>query len=191
MLCPTCGGAVRLNFNQEVIVEMFEGLRSVANVHPLFVHFPIALLLTSVVLFFAGKFINRDEFLTVAKWDLILGSLAGVVTVITGFIAASTLPHNEDIHQAMLIHLKIMVLVVLISLSLSGYLLYLKDLLAIKKNVAFLVGLILMAALLTIGADYGGKMVFKYGAGTELFQKLNPESGHNHDDDHSHSEGDH
>lgn len=167
-------------------MEIFEGFRSVANVHPLFVHFPIALLLSSVALFFAGTFINRNELLTVAKWDLILGSFSGVVTVITGFIAAGTLPHNEDIHQAMLTHMKIMVVVVLLSLSLSGYILYLKDLLAIKKNVTFRVGLILMAALLTIGADYGGKMVFKYGAGTELFQKLNPESRHNHDQNHPH-----
>ncbi len=170
-------------------MQIFEGLKSVANVHPLFVHFPIALLLTSVALFFTGKLINRDEFLTVAKWDLILGSLSGVVTVITGFIAANTLPHNNDIHQAMTIHLRIMVPVVLLSLSLSGYILYLKDLLAIKENVYFFIGLILMAALLTIGADYGGKMVFKFGAGTELFKKMNPEPEDSHDRNHSHKGG--
>lgn len=52
-----------------------------------------------------------------------------------------------------------------------------------------------MIALLAIGADYGGKMVFKYGAGTELFSKVNPdiEEGHKHDhahdNQHGHSEG--
>ena len=172
-------------------MEIFEGLKSVANVHPLFVHFPIALLLTSVALFFTGKVINRDEFLTVAKWDLLLGSLSGVVTVVTGFIAANTLPHNNDIHQAMTTHRIIMILVVLISLSLSGYAMYQRNLSDIKKNVYFFVGLILMAALLTIGADYGGKMVFKYGAGTELFKKMNPEPEHSHDDNHSHTKEEH
>ncbi len=172
-------------------MEIFEGLKSVANVHPLFVHFPIALLITSVALFFTGKVINRDEFLTVAKWDLLLGSLSGVVTVVTGFIAAITLPHNNDIHQAMTIHLRFMILVVLLSVSLSAYVMFQRNLSDIKKNNLFLFGLILMAALLTIGADYGGKMVFKYGAGTELFIKMNPEPEHGHNDNHSHSEGGH
>ena len=172
-------------------MEIFEGLRSVANVHPLFVHFPIALLLTSVAFFFAGKLMNKDEFLTVAKWNLLLGSLSAVVTAVTGFIAASTLPHNNDIHQAMTTHWRIMILVVLLSLSLSGYTLYQRNLSELKKKIPFFFGLILMAALLTIGADYGGKMVFKYGAGTELFKKMNPEPKHDHNDNHSHSEGGH
>ena len=59
------------------------------------------------------------------------------------------------------------------------------------KNIYFLVGLVLMAALLTIGADYGGKMVFKYGAGTELLlqKSLNVERGS--DDKDKDEKGDH
>lgn len=165
-------------------MELFEGLKAVANIHPLFVHFPIALLLLAVFLFFAGKFVCKKEFIISAKWDLVFGAFSGLATIATGFIAANTLPHNEEIHRAMISHRNIMILAVFLSLNLCGYIFYRKDLLAVVKNIYFLVGLVLMAALLTIGADYGGKMVFKYGAGTELFlqKSLKIEQGSNYND---------
>lgn len=166
-------------------MDLFEGLQAVANIHPLFVHFPIALLLLSVALFFAGKFVCKKEFIVSAKWNLVFGAFSGLVTIVTGFIAANTLPHNEEIHQAMISHRNIMILAVFLSLNLCGYIFYRKDLLVAVKNTYFLVGLVLMAALIMIGADYGGKMVFKYGAGTELLLKLNPETEHSHNSEQS------
>ncbi len=162
-------------------MNIFEGLKAVPNVHPLFVHFPIALLLIAVYLFFAGIVFRKDEFLISAKWNLLLGSIFGIITVITGFLAESTLPHNQEIHQAMEIHEKIMITTVILALGLAGYLFYKKDLACVREQVFFRIGLIIMAVLLAVGADYGGKMVFKYGAGTELFIKANPDAGHDHD----------
>ena len=99
-------------------MDLFEGFQAVANIHPLFVHFPIALLLLSVALFFAGKFVCKKEFIISAKWNLVFGAFSGLVTIVTGFIAASTLPHNEEIHKAMISHRNIMILAVFLSLNL-------------------------------------------------------------------------
>ncbi len=164
-------------------MNILEGLQAVPNVHPLFVHFPIALLMIGGVLFFACYFFDMREMLITAKWNLILGSLASVAAVITGLIAASTIPHNQEIHEAMTIHRNFMIVVALLSLSLGGYLYLKKEVFAMHKNLIFLGCLALMLGLLTVGADFGGKMVFKYGAGTELFKKVNQESegGHDHE----------
>lgn len=159
-------------------MNLLEGLQSVANVHPLFVHFPIALLMVAGVLFFACYFFDIREMPVVAKWNLIFGSLSTVAAVVTGLLAASTVPHSHEIHEAMIVHRNIMATVALLSLGLGGYLYFKKDVFLIQKNLLFLLALGLMMGLLTVGADYGGKMVFKYGAGTELFKELNPDTGH-------------
>lgn len=158
-------------------MNIFEGLQAAANVHPLFVHFPIALLMMAGVLFIACYFMELPELRIAAKWNLILGSLSAAAAVITGFIAANTLPHNQEIHEAMLMHRNIMVPATLLSLALGGYLFFKKDPSLINKQKVFLAVLILTLGLLAVGADYGGKMVFKYGAGTELFKKTNQEEG--------------
>lgn len=161
-------------------MNIFEGLQAAANVHPLFVHFPIALLMIAGVLFIVCYFMDLPELQVAAKWNLILGSLSTIAAGITGFIAANNLPHNQEIHEAMLIHRNIMVPATLLSLGLGGYLFLKKDLSLIHKQKVFLAALILTLGLLAVGADYGGKMVFKYGAGTQLFKKINAEEGVGH-----------
>ena len=168
-------------------MKLFEGLKTLPNIHPLFVHFPIALLLTSLFLFVLALSIKRNQIFTIAKWNLIIGTLSGVITVITGFIAARSVPHNHEIHMAMITHRNLMLTTVIISLALSIYIFDKKECLPGKKGIIFLIGTILMAACLTIGADFGGKMVFKYGVATELYLKLNPEI----DSNDQHQEHDH
>lgn len=47
------------------------------RLHPMVVHFPIALLFTSVLFDAAGAWFKRDNFLDGALWLLILGLLWG------------------------------------------------------------------------------------------------------------------
>lgn len=169
-------------------MNILEGLQSVSNIHPIIVHFPIGLLIISTLFFIAGHFIKpNNELIITGKWTLIMGSLFALLAVITGLLAASTLPHDEEIHHAMTIHRNILIPVMIIALSLAGYIFFQKDLSNIKRGNLFLSGLIIMSGLLVLGADYGGQMVFKYGAGTALYEKLNPET----EDEHNHQHGDH
>jgi uncharacterized membrane protein len=62
------------------------------NIHPLLVHFPIALLLTSVALSWAGLIWKGPGFQKAAWYTLLLGLAGTVVTVITGLIAAQSVP---------------------------------------------------------------------------------------------------
>lgn len=164
-------------------MPILEGIKSAANIHPLFVHFPIALLFASTGLFYLSFFIKNNEIISTAKWCLLLGTLAGIITAVTGVMAEKTLPHNQDIHDAMEIHEKIMLSTIFIAAALSIFLLYKKDIEKVRRDIIFLIGLFIMTSLLGIGADYGAKMVFKYGAGTELFLRFRQlEDSFNQDD---------
>ena len=52
--------------------------------HPMLVHFPIALLFTSVLFDAGGAWFKRDSFRDGALWLLILGLLGGVAAAIAG-----------------------------------------------------------------------------------------------------------
>ena len=79
----------------------------VPNWHPVFVHFPIALVLVSVGLHLVAPWLParwREHCLVVAQWNLWLAAAAVVVTVATGWQAFNSVDHDDAGHAAMLEH---------------------------------------------------------------------------------------
>jgi uncharacterized membrane protein len=75
-----------------------------AELHPIVVHFPIALLITSVALDFAGCFLHRAGLTTAATWCLLLGVPGAYAALFSGFLS------ERDVALAMagsLLYLKI------------------------------------------------------------------------------------
>jgi uncharacterized membrane protein len=58
-----------------------------AELHPIVVHFPIALLITSVALDFAGVILRRAGLTTAATWCLILGVPGAFAALFSGFLS--------------------------------------------------------------------------------------------------------
>jgi len=76
------------------------------NLHPLFVHFTVALLLVAT-LFHLLAWVDgarRTQWLTVARWNLWLGAAATVGTALTGLYAFHTVAHDAPSHAAMTDH---------------------------------------------------------------------------------------
>ncbi|MDP6684748.1 MAG: DUF2231 domain-containing protein [Candidatus Marinimicrobia bacterium] len=68
----------------------------ITAVHPLFIHFPIALLSCGYlfdILFIVSK---KDEFESVGWWNLCLGMISSFFSLITGFIADWEYGHFEN-----------------------------------------------------------------------------------------------
>lgn len=57
-----------------------------AELHPIIVHFPIALLIVSVALDFAGIFLRRAGLTTAATWCLVLGVPGAVAALGSGWL---------------------------------------------------------------------------------------------------------
>lgn len=153
-----------------MIETVLPGLSAIQNIHPMFVHFPIAFFLGAFAM--EGLAVLRDEkFHLVATWMLYLGTLSAVVTATTGFlamyqIAAASGGHHAPGHEFIHIHRNWMVSVTTIGVLLSIYLFWIN-----KKGRwrfhrwRFFGGLLLLSMLLTLGADRGARLVFEFGRG--------------------------
>jgi len=148
------------------------------NLHPLIVHFPIALLFTAALVDTLGMIMRSDDFLRKGAFSLyLLGGLAVVVTWFTGKEAADSvflatdanalLTEHADLGDYMLYFFGAYVLIRLLMFSLS------------LESRTSLRGLVWLIGLGGIGltwftAEHGAELVFKYGAGVQAVSTETP-----------------
>lgn len=157
----------------------------IPNWHPIFVHFTVALLSISVVLFVAVRFVGdeklRHQWETVAQWNLWLGAIVTVLTVAMGVVAYNTVAHDTPSHAAMTEHRNWAIVTSVLFLCLAAWS-------AIRArggqgiNTVMLVGLLIAGGLLAGTAWRGGEVVYRYGLGVMSLPKT---------DDHGHSGNEH
>jgi uncharacterized membrane protein len=168
----------------EIFASFLPGIAALDNIHPLLVHFPITLL----VLFFCADTIGG--LLTKPKWRefatplLYIGTIAAIVTVIAGFQAAYSAPHNDATHAIMLRHQAFGIAVTLIALTLSIRRFFADEGFILKKTYGYFALSSLLIILLTFGADLGGFMVYQHGVAVAPVMQSTPaprpEHQHNH-----------
>ena len=142
----------------------FEGVKELVNLHPLFTHFPIALLLASVGFYLLGLLFKKEHFLKTGQWTLYFGTLGALAAVWTGLQAANAVPHDETSHPILMAHQYLGITVLVLGVLLSVWLLISKKSLP-KARVIFMGGLLLIAVLLLQQVDFGGRLVFFHGVG--------------------------
>ncbi len=154
------------------------GLTSMDNIHPLLVHFPIAFLLAFFALDVVGTLLKNPQWRSVASWLLYLGTIAAVFTVTAGFLAANTVAHGENIHAIMERHEYIGISVLTLATVLSLWRIKSGGLIQGGANALFIILAALLCVLLSLGADLGGLMVYKYGVAVEVV--IVPDNHHEH-----------
>src|ERR1700722_7113977 len=96
---------------------MLPGLRAALNYHPMFVHFPIVLWLAALLFQVLALRRSSDEMQRVGTWMLYLGTLAAIVTVLTGLAAENSVPPG-DAMRAVGIHETLMLVSTSLALAL-------------------------------------------------------------------------
>jgi|GEM_PF-694594 len=142
-----------------------QGAGELLNIHPLFTHFPVALLLFSAAFYFSGTLLRKHHFFPVGKWLLYSGVLTVIPAVWTGLRAAEGVPHNEEIHQIMIRHQYLGLALLALSAILSLWLFFSRSDMPSRGRIVFLAGLGVMSAMVLQQADFGGRMVFLNGVG--------------------------
>ena len=142
-----------------------QGAMELINVHPLFVHFPIALLMACVVFYIVGIIFKKGNLLIAGKWTLYLGTLSATFAVWTGLRAAETVEHGGGTHQIMMAHQYLGITILVSSVVLSLWLLFSKTNVPAKGRTFFVLALLVQAAILIQQADFGGRMIFLNGVG--------------------------
>ncbi len=148
------------------------GFESLLNVHPLFVHFPIAITILALVFEGAAR-LNREKFpLAIATALIYSAALTAIVTVLTGFNAADTLGHDSPGHDLVHTHREFMLFytALIVVLALGNFIITKRagDRLASTWGKVFRPGLLIMATVMLVwGSDMGGQLVFKHAMGIQ------------------------
>lgn len=157
----------------------FEGFSELINVHPLFVPFPIALLLSSLAFYVLGIVIRKEALTTTGQWTLYLGTVAAAVTVWTGLQAEETVPHGGASHALMTAHEYLGFVILTLAIILSLWTIFSRSSLPKKGRFLFLLLHLLLALVVIQSSDLGGRMAFLQGVGVgrkSMLQQLTPDA---------------
>ena len=137
--------------------------------HPLVVHFPIALLIASLLFDAVGWWWKRPAFTEAALGIQTLGVLGAIVAVITGNQAEEAVERIPGIHDVLEQHEtlgQILLWAGLVVVALRFFFFWRRML--GQPTKAFLMVLSLgLAILVGVTGYYGGKLVYEFGAGVD------------------------
>lgn len=145
--------------------NLLPGWAAAPNHHPAFVHFPIVLWLTALLFEIFAVARRNDPAHRAAVWLLWLGTLGGTLAVYTGLSAGKTVP--ASVGPVLEAHEQLMLVGYFLALGLSAFALLAGRRLTHGLKVVVLVGLLILAVLVTLGADRGAEMVYRYGLGVD------------------------
>jgi uncharacterized membrane protein len=149
-----------------VLGHFFPGADHLQNPHPLVVHFPIAFLYGAALLYFIAWLAGSDSIAWTALWFLVLGLLSAAVAVGTGWWGAGGVMLDPSVKENVLEpHLRLMLATSAIAALLTLWAIVKRPMPASASRYLFLFGLLVMIALMTKGADFGGIMVYDYNGG--------------------------
>jgi len=148
-----------------VIERLLPGAAHLQNIHPLFVHFPIALLSAAVLFYLIAWIAKSDRLAGVAFTTLLAGTVAGGATIATGLYADEGVMVARSVRSALLEQHEILML------TTGGFAIVLSVWAFVQRpfprrfRALFVILLFVMFGVMIKGADDGGRMVYDYNAG--------------------------
>ncbi len=163
------------------------------NIHPYFVHFPIALLSVGLLWDLLGILLKKESFKNAGWWAQLFGTAAIIITAITGLIAANTVVHNDAAHEIMETHETIGLIVTGVFIVLFLWRSFLKTAIPSQRlqQIIYLVIGGLAVATMLYSAHLGGKLVYEFGVGGSAVQQSTQPHPHNEANEEHEHEGDH
>ncbi len=134
-----------------------------AKLHPLLVHFPVALLATGTLFEFYGKFQKEEAAVIAARFNLLLGFWTALAAAVAGVLGALSLDVKPKFKTALVLHAEF----ASATLVLFAAALLVRRFWKGKAGTFFY--FVLLAAGLTcvLSAGYwGGEMVHRFGVAT-------------------------
>ncbi len=145
---------------------LLPGAQHVQNIHPLIVHFPIALLFGAALLYVLAWLAPRwESWGWTGLWMLGLGTAGAAAAVASGLYAADGVMVAPSVRDRLVLnheHIRIGVLGLSVILFIWAWI---ARPIPRRGGLVFLFLLLVLLGALTVGADYGGRMVYDYNAG--------------------------
>ncbi len=134
-------------------------------IHPMLVHFPIALLSASVLFELLAQRWRQEECRVAGLYTLVLGLAGALVSVASGAMAEEAVEHSGVPERILEIHETLgfatfWMFAGLLGLRVSTWLGWIRE----RPLVSLVLGLVGVAVLF-VSSYYGGSLVYEYGAG--------------------------
>ncbi len=135
------------------------------NLHPLLTHFPIALLLSSVAFYWAGLRWKERGLDKASSYTLWLGLAGTVVTIISGLVAAQSIPLDSPAMQTLTTH-KFLGIATFVIFSIQALCAWRsKGIYSPAKLVLHTIIQLSGVALIIAVGYFGGELVYTFGIG--------------------------
>ncbi len=141
---------------------MLPGLKSMLNIHPLFVHFPIAFWFAALLFEILAIWRSNDELHRTAVRLLYLGTLCAFAAAFTGWLAQSSVEPSIEIQRVFDIHETLMLIATSLASALSIYCFAKRANFTAAARRILLSGLIALAIVTIVGTDRGAQLVYQY-----------------------------
>jgi uncharacterized membrane protein len=141
---------------------MLPGLKSMLNLHPLFVHFPIAFWFGALLFEILAMWRSNNDLHRTAVRLLYLGTLAAFAAAFTGWLAQSSVEPSLTIQRVFDIHETLMLIATSLASALSIYCFAKRADFSANSRRILLAGLIALAIVTIIGTDRGAQLVYQY-----------------------------
>lgn len=140
------------------------------NLHPLFVHYPVALLLLVPLVDLIGIIRREEWYHRASLLVLFLGVLGAVAAVMTGLLAEESVPHaSEAAHELLETHEALALTTLGVAVAILLWRVGVRRRQARGTLLAILAAeIILLGGLVAATGYFGGELVFEHGVGTAL-----------------------
>ncbi len=163
----------------------------IPNLHPIFVHFTVALLSLAVGFHIICHFLSdgklKQQFYIMARWDLWLGTGFGIITAVAGWVAYNSVAHDAPSHVAMTDHRDWALVTLGLFIILAGWSLWSERQQRLPSKL-FLVALLIGGVLLASTAWRGAENVYRYGLGVMSLPQAEGESHSHHHEEFEHGQ---
>lgn len=132
-------------------------------IHPALVHFPIALIIFSVVAEFLGILLRNRSLLAAALWSLMGGVIMTAAAIAAGYYDMNRASLTEEVDGYVHLHLRIGWVILAAAVILAGWRWMAREQLNQGKGISYRFAAVLIAALIAFQAWYGGEMVYAHG----------------------------
>jgi len=148
-----------------MLETLLPGVQHLQNIHPLVVHFPIAFLMGAALFYGLAWLLKSDRLAFTGFVVLVLGTVCAAAAVGTGLYGEEGVMVSRSVREHLLNpHKKFMLATLGLSVILTAWAMASRPF-PKKARAIFLILFLVLVAMMSIGADYGARMVYDYNAG--------------------------
>ena len=144
--------------------ELFPGLTSAPNLHPMVVHFPIAFWVAATGAWVLALARGWDDAWRFGRWLHLLGVLGAAVAIGFGFWATAAMGHDSPGHEFVHVHRNFMLVAGGLALVLTALAWWRRGA-GRRWRIGLTLGSLILLGVMTLGADRGAELVYRYGVG--------------------------